>query len=97
MTKSTLKTIASLIRLKAVLGRSWGDLGPVLGSILAIWYWKTYYFVRNDVFEKIKSQDASWGNLGPILVPKGVQDGGLLGLKLGQGSLKIWSWVVLRS
>ena len=28
-------------RLRAVLRPSWGDLGPALGSILAIFYWKT--------------------------------------------------------
>ena len=38
--------------------------------------------MKIDVFEKIRSQDASWGDLGPIWVPKGVQDGGLLGPKL---------------
>ena len=97
MIKCSVKTISFLIRVEAVLGGSWGDLGFVLGSILAIWYWKTYYFVRNDVFEKIPFQDPSWTDLGPIWAPKGVQDGGLLGPKLGQGSLKIWSWVVLRS
>ena len=71
MIKSASKTIASLIRLKGVLGRSWGDLGPVLESILAIWYWKTYYVVRNDVFEKIPLQDPSWTDLGPMWAPKG--------------------------
>ena len=35
------KTIPFWIRLKTVLGRSWGDLGPVLGSILAKKHWKT--------------------------------------------------------
>ena len=33
--------------LGAVLERSWFDLGPTLGSILAKKYWKTYYFVKN--------------------------------------------------
>ena len=74
-----------------------GELGPILGSILAISYWKTYYFVQNDVFEKIRLQDLSWTDLGPIWAPKGVQDGGLLGPKLGQRSLKMSSWEVLRS
>ena len=91
------KTIAFVIRLKAVLGGSWGELGPILGSILAISYWKTYYFVQNDVFEKIRLQDLSWTDLGPIWAPKGVQDGSLLGPKLGQRSLKISSWEVLGS
>ena len=51
--------------------------------------------MQNDVFEKIRLQDLSWIDLGPILAPKGVQDGGLLGPKLGQRSLKISSWEVL--
>ena len=97
MINSTLKTISFLIRLKAVLGGSWGELGPILGSILAISYWKTYYFVQNNVFERIRLQDLSWTDLGPIWAPKGVQDGGLLGPKLGQRSLKMSSWEVLRS
>ena len=44
--------------------------------------------MQNDVFEKIRLQDLSWTDLGPILVPKGVQDGGLLGPKLGKKILR---------
>ena len=83
--------IASWHDLKTVLGRSWADLGPVLGSFLLIFYWFLYCFVEIDLFEKKWSQDVSWDDLGPIWAPKGVQDGGLLGPKLGQGGLKIWS------
>ena len=83
MTKLIVKTISFLIRLKAVLGRSWGEIVPILRSIFAISYWKTYYFVNNDVFEKIRLQDLSWTDLGPIWEPKWVQDGGLWGAKLG--------------
>ena len=52
--------------------------------------------MQNDVFEKIRLQDLSWTDLGPIWAPKRVQDGSLLGPKLGQRSLKISSWEVLR-
>ena len=83
MIKSTLKTIESWNDLKTVLGRSWVDLGPVLGSFLVILYWFLYYFVEIDVFQKKSSQDVSWDDLGPIWPPKGAQDGGLLGPKLG--------------
>ena len=83
MIKSTLKTIESWNDLKTVLGRSWVDLGPVLGSFLVILYWFLYYFVEIDVFQKMWSQDVSWDDLGSIWPPKGDQDGGLLGPKLG--------------
>ena len=36
-----LKTTPFRIRLKTVLGRSWDDLGPVLGSIFAKKHWET--------------------------------------------------------
>ena len=97
MIKSIKKTIVFLVRLKAVLGRSWADLGAILGSFLLILYWFLYYFVEIDVVEKITFQDPSWTDLGPIWAPKGLQDGGLLGPKLGQKRLKISSWEVLRS
>ena len=97
MINSTFKTISFLIRLKAVLGRSWGELGPILGSILAISYWKRTISCKTTFLKKIRLQDLSWIDLEPIWAPKGVQDGGLLGPKLGQRSLKISSWEVLRS
>ena len=96
-TKTKTKKDALEDRLGAVLGRCWVVLGAVLGPWKRSKHYACRCFVKIHVFEKIRSQDASWGDLGPILVPKGVQDGGLLGPKLGQGSLKIWSWVVLRS
>ena len=53
-------------RLGAVLGRSWLVLGVVLGSFLLILYWFLYYFVTNEVFEKIRLQEATWADLGSI-------------------------------
>ena len=52
------------------MGRSWPDLGAVLGSILLIFHWFYYYFVEIDVFEKEASQDPSWADLGSIWVAK---------------------------
>ena len=56
------------------MGRSWADLGPVLGSFLVVLYWFLYYFVEIDVFEKNRLKTC----LGPILgrfgSPRGVQD-----------------------
>ena len=49
------KTIPSWNDLKTVLGRSWADLGPVLGSKCAKNHGKTYGFVNIDVFDKIPS------------------------------------------
>ena len=46
-------------RLGAVLGRSWLVLGVVLGSCLLILSWFLYYFVTNEVFEKIRCQEAT--------------------------------------
>ena len=40
-------------------------------------YWFLYYFVEIDVFEKKSFQDASWVDLGPIWVAKGVVLGSL--------------------
>ena len=40
--------------------------------------------MKIDVFEKKRSQDLSWDDLGRFGWPKGVVLGGLLGLKLGQ-------------
>ena len=62
-------------RLGAVLGRSWLVLGVVLGSFLVVLYWFLYYFVRNDVFGKIRCQEATWADLGPIWGANKVQNG----------------------
>ena len=62
-------------RLGAVLKRSWVVLGVVLGSFFVILYWFLYYFVRNDVFEKIRCQEATWVDLGLIWGAKRVQNG----------------------
>ena len=69
--------------LKVVLVRSCSDLDLMLGPFWVVLYWFLYYFVEIDVFEKKWFQDASWDDLGPIWVAKGLQKGGLLGYKLG--------------
>ena len=62
-------------RLGAVLKRSWLVLGVVLGSFLLILYWFLYYFVTNEVFDKIRCQEATWADLGPIWEAKRLQKG----------------------
>ena len=89
-TKTKTKKDALEDRLGAVLGRSWLVLGVVLGSFLVVLYWFLYYFVTNEVFEKIRCQEATWADLGPIWVPKRVQN------VPGGGSENELSWVELR-
>ena len=81
--KLNQKSIAFLVVFEVVLGRSWGDLGRALGSVLGVFHWKTYYFVKINLFEKMSLQDATWAELGPIWVAKRLPRGGLWGLKLG--------------
>ena len=81
MINPTFETISLLIRLKAVLGRSWGELGPILGSILAISYWKTYYFEHSDVLASMWTQDLFWASLFEFLAGQSFQMGGQLSSK----------------
>ena len=62
-------------RLGAVVKRCWVVLGVVLGSFLVILYWFLYYFVTNDVFDKIRCEEATWADLGSIWAPKRLQNG----------------------
>ena len=80
-TKTKMKKEGFEDRLGAVLGRSWLVLGVVLGSCLVVLYWFLYYFVRNDVFDKIRCQEATWADLGSIWAPKRLQNGGRGGSK----------------
>ena len=57
---------------RTLLRRSWGDLGPILGSILGCFCWKTYYFVKINVFQKVPFQNVSWTDLGSIWPPERV-------------------------
>ena len=88
-----------------VLGRSWADLGPVLGAqevqnrSLAQ---GGAHILKNDVFEAKSSQDRSWGDLGSIWVAKRGRLGrpleGQVGSKKGRksdakkGLVLAWSW-----
>ena len=74
MTKTMSKKDALEDRLGAVLGRSWLVLGVVLGSFLVILYWFLYYFVTNEVFGKIRCQEATWADLGSIWGAKRLQN-----------------------
>ena len=98
--KTNVNRLQKRSRLRTVLRPSWGDLEPILAPSWGHFEWFCigclYYFVEIDVFEKKSFQDASWVDLGPIWVAKGVVLGGLLGLKLGQEGLKISSCEVLR-
>ena len=53
------------------MGRSWADLGAILGSFLVVLYWFLYYFVEIDVFEKSRFKT----RLGTILDRFGRQKG----------------------
>ena len=69
-TKIEDETEATQDDLGAVLERSWVDLGPILGSILAKKYWKTYYFVKNRFFEHKSVRRRFRDQLGPKKAPK---------------------------
>ncbi len=64
LSKNEAKKEALEDRLGRVLGRSWADLGVLLGSKMLKFYWFCYYFVENGVFEKKSSRDPSWAYLG---------------------------------
>ena len=81
MTKTMSKKDALEDRLGAVLGRSWVVLGVVLGSFWVILYLFLYYFVTNEVFDKIRCQEATWADLGSIWEAKRLQNGGRGGSK----------------
>ena len=81
MTKTKSKKEGLEDRLGGVLGRSWVVLGVVLGSCLVILYWLLYYFVTNEVFGKIRCQEATWADLGSIWGAKRLQNGGRGGSK----------------
>ena len=81
--KIVLKNDRVLDRLKTVLGRSWADLGAILGSKKLKFYWFLHYFVEIDVFEKKSTQDTSWVDFGSIWVAEGVVLGGLGMLSCG--------------
>ena len=83
MIKTKSKKEALEDRLGAVLGRSWVVVGAILESCLAIWQGKTLRFVnkKNNVFEKVRCQEATWVDLGPILGAEGLQNGHLGGSK----------------
>ena len=83
--------IAFYIVLKTVLGRSWGDLGLILGGLggqnraVAT---AALVFSKIDVLEENWCQDLSWGDLGSIWVAKrGPRRGlgeGKVGIKKGK-------------
>ena len=81
MSKTMSKKGALEDRLGPVLGRSWLILQVVLGSFLVILCWFLYYFVTNEVFDKIRGQDATWADLGSIWEAKRPQNGGPGGSK----------------
>ena len=78
--------IAFWIALKTVLGRSWGDLGLILGGLegqnraVAA---AALVFSKINVLEEKWCQDASWDDLGSIWVAKRGRLGRPLGVKLG--------------
>ena len=66
------------IPLGAVLGWSWGDLGPILEVFLAISHWFFQCFLNIVIFEQMTVQDTFLAQLDPIWAPKrfpkGAQD-----------------------
>ena len=80
MSKTKTKKEALEDRLGRVLGRSWADLGPILGGLGAQNRAVAHtglVFLKNQLLGKIKLQDGSWAHLGSIWVdlgrPRGVR------------------------
>ena len=61
-------------RLGAVLGRFWVVLGAVLGPWKRSKHYACRCFVKIHVFEKIRCQEATWGEVGSIWVAKRLQN-----------------------
>ena len=76
-TKTKMKKEGFEDRLGAVLGRSWVVLGAVLGPWKRSRHYACRCFVKIHVFEKIRLQEASRGDLGRSWVdlgrPRGVK------------------------
>ena len=73
MSKTKTKKEALEDRLGRVLGRSWADLGPILGGLGAQNRAVAHtglVFLKNQLLGKIKLQDASKSDLGTIWVEK---------------------------
>ena len=62
---------SSWSRLEPILGR----LGCRLGVIFLILAGVLQWFLKNHVFEKIRCQEATWADLGPIWGAKRLQNG----------------------
>ena len=80
MSKTKTKKEALEDRLGRVLGRSWADLGPILGGLGAQNRAVAHTgleILKNQLLGKIKLQDGSWAHLGSIWVdlgrPRGVR------------------------
>ena len=77
MTKTKMKKNGFEDRLGAVLGRFWVVLGAVLGPWKRSKHYACRCFVKIHVFEKIRLQEASRGDLGRSWVdlgrPRGVE------------------------
>ena len=60
--------------LGAVLGRSWGILEVILGSILALRYWNSYYLVKIHVFDVDKLSRRVFDRTWPLLASKSAKN-----------------------
>ena len=60
--------------LGTVLGPSGADLGTGLGANFVVFRWFYHDSVEINVFEKMKSQEATWAELSPIWTPKSIQN-----------------------
>ena len=84
MTKTKLKKDALQDRLQAVLGPSWADLGPLRSQKSCSRLGRGSFFLKINVFEKVRCQEATWAELGLLRRPKGVQNGAQEGAKTEQ-------------
>ena len=74
MTKTKSKKDALEDRLGVVLGRFWVVLGAVLGGKNRLKPFVLNGFVKINVFEKIRCQEATWADLGRSWVDLGGQE-----------------------
>ena len=67
------------IPFEIVLKRSWSHLGSICGpisgqkNVFCLWFFPC--FLKINIFEKVRCQEATWAELGPTSAPKRIQIG----------------------
>ena len=70
------------VPLGSVLGMSWVVLRSILESKIIKLHWFSKVFVKIMFLKKIRLRNASWTELGSILMPKRIQKGSQIGAEM---------------